>query len=354
MIVVPVSNSVGWLDQFRIRVTKEYNDRPGTYNFTVCIKHMGDVVMSRSFVYNTDDDIREFVIDLGSLGSGLYEVEIFNWNGCYPPPNVLRFRYWLHRISSGPVLSFVDWTPGSSLYAFILYVFDNKLFWKYLVNVYDTVVPANVQVHVEASDTAGNGFVGSVSGIHHIVVRPNTRVPFIASFKIRYQDPVASDVVRTFTGTVWLMKTFYVNLIDRHTVELSIVKYEPGVPWKVVIVMAILFGVALFAYDVRVREIELEHRRLDNIERLNNTFNDAYRRYINALNACGDDLTCMMQVERLWFPVLQTISSNIGYLSNRFPSRCDGVNLGGVCMPWWVIGIVIFLAGLMVISVVRR
>jgi len=36
------------------------------------------------------------------------------------------------------------------------------------------------------------------------------------------------------------------------------------------------------------------------------------------------------------------------------PSQCGGLNLGGVCVPWWVIGIVAFVAVLMVIVLVRR
>jgi len=36
------------------------------------------------------------------------------------------------------------------------------------------------------------------------------------------------------------------------------------------------------------------------------------------------------------------------------PSQCDGVRLGGVCVPWWIIGIVAFVVVLMVIVLVRR
>jgi hypothetical protein len=356
MIVVPVSNSVGFLDQFRLRVIKEHNDRPGTYNFTVCVKDLTDeLVLTRNFVYNTDNDADEFVIDLGSLSSGLYKVDIFNYNGCFPPPGVLSFTYWLHRIMSGPVLSFEGWTAGGRLRAIIFYVFNNRLFWKYLNNVYDTVIPANVQVYIEAADEYGDGFVGSVSTSYYATVRPNTKVPFLASFKFRYENPVARDIVKSFSGLVWSMRSFYVNLVDNYTIELGIVKTEPG-PKPVVILLlsAVILAIGWFAYDATIRWIQLEHRKLDNVAPLINMYNDAYSRFTNALNACGNDLNCIAQVEKLWYTVLQSISSNIWYLMGSAPLRCDGIRLGVVCVPWWVVGVAIFLAGLMVISVVRR
>jgi len=351
---VPLNTAVGLTEYLRIRVIKEARDS-GTYNFMACIRHMGDVVMSSSFVYDASYDFREYFINVTALPAGVYELHIYNWNDCYPPPGVLKFTYWIHRVTGGTTLVFEGW-DHTKFNALMLYVFNDLLFWKHLSSTDDVVVPVGMRVYIEAADGVGNGFVGSVSGSGVVRVRPNTRIPFIAEFKIKYHDPVARDVGRALGGFVWASSPSYLNVVDDYTVEWGIIKIEPGIGWVAALIIlgfVILGGIGIWAY-VRVREIELEEKKLETARPLVAKYNNMLDRYLSEYAACGGDQNCIMRVQSTWFPLLQSVSSVIGLLMNRgFSLGCDGLNIGGVCLPWWVVGLVIFIIVLMVVVVVR-
>jgi hypothetical protein len=179
-------------------------------------------------------------------------------------------------------------------------------------------------------------------------------VPFIAEFKIKYRDPVARDVGKAFGEFVWLSSPTYINVVDNYTIEWGIVKVEAGVSWfAVVLIGAVILGGMFIHYDIRVREIELEHKRIEVARPLVDKYNIVFERYLSELAACGNDQNCIASVQRLWLPVLQSISSVIGLLMSRTSYSCNGLNVGGVCIPWWVVGLMVFVAGLMVISALR-
>jgi hypothetical protein len=74
------------------------------------------------------------------------------------------------------------------------------------------------------------------------------------------------------------------------------------------------------------------------------------------LGMCGpNDWDCIAKVQSVWFTIFQMLSANLGTLLSKGFSfaPCDGVKVGGVCVPWWVVAIAVFLAGLLVISAVR-
>jgi len=354
MIVVPLNTAVGFTEYLRIRVIKDARDS-GTYNFRVCIRDItGDVVMSTSFVYDASYDFREYLINVTALPAGVYELHIYNWNDCYPPSSVTKFTYWIHRVTGGTTLVFEGW-DYAKFNAIVMYVYNDMLFWKHLSSTDDVVVPSGVRVYMEAADGNGNGFVGSISGSGVVRVRPNTRIPFIAQFKIKYYDPVARDVGRALGGVLWASSPTYVNVVDNYTIEWGIVKVEPGIKWYVLVILGfiLLGGIGIWAY-VRVREIEVEEKKLETARPLINKYNSVFERYLAEYAACGGDQDCIMRVQNMWFPVLQSISSVIGMLMNRgFSLGCDGLNIGGVCLPWWVVGIMIFIVGLMVVAVLK-
>jgi len=361
MIVVPVSNSVGWLENILyVRVIREPKDVPGSYPFTVCIRDSGgSVVLSRSFTYDFTTDVATYAVDVSSLGEGVYRVYIYNWSDCSPPPNTLTFVYWMHKISAGTYLSFEGW-DYSRMYVLIMYVYDRKLFWQYGINTSDFVVPSNVTVYIEATDRAGNAFVGSVSGDGTIYVRPNMKIPFVAIFRITYDDRVSQDVMRAFSGFVGMIRGAYVDMVDDYTVEVGIVKTEPGVPAIALAIIAASIVGALWAWawhNNNVMNFELQKMALEYSKPLVDKMIRVFDKMESMLGMCSPgDYDCIMRVQSVWLPAAQTLASVIGNLMYRgIPlTRCDGINVGGVCVPWWVVAVAIFLGGLLVIAAVRR
>jgi hypothetical protein len=360
MIVVPRGNFVGWLDpNLYVMVVREPRDVPGSYPFTVCIRDLrGNVVLSRSFAYDFTRDVETYAVDVSSLGEGVYRVDIYNWTDCNSPPDNLAFRYWLHKITGGAYLTFEDW-DYSKLYIFMMYVYDGKLFWKHLTNTSDVVIPSGVPVYIEASDGRGNAFVGSVSGSGTIQVRPNMRIPFVAVFKITYQDRISQNVVRALSSFVGMIRGAYVDIVDDYTIEIGIVKMEPGaylLPIAIIIASAV-GAFAVFAWwDREVRNIGLQSKALDYVKPLIDKMNRVFERFEQMLGMCSpNDWDCITKVQNMWLTVFQMISSNIGMLMSKgFPlGPCDGLNIGGVCVPWWVVGIAIFIAGLLVIAALK-
>jgi hypothetical protein len=358
MIVTLDANSVGWERPLYIRVIREPEDAPGSYPFTLCVRDLnGNLVLKRGFTYDSAKDEQTFSVDVSTLGEGIYSVYIYNWTDCNPPSNVLTFRYWLHRIVENYAYLSLEGWDYRKIYLFMLYVYNGKLFWKYLINTSEAVIPAGVPVYLEVTDASGNAFVGSVATRGFAVLRPNTKIPFMARFRIRYGDRVSKDVVKSFIGIVGRMMNSYVDIVDDYTVEIGIVKDRPGIPLKVAVVIAFAITGALGIWawhDVQVRSIELEYKRLETVEPLINVFANAHMRYLNQLSLCTTD-ECIREVVNTWLPILQSIGANIGMLlSSGIPlMKCNGINIGGVCVPWWVVGIMIFVAGLMVVAALK-
>jgi len=360
MIVVPISNSVGWVSPFYLNVIREPTDIPGSYPFTVCIKDSsGSVVLSKSFTYDFTRDVETFAVDVSSLSEGVYKVYIYNWTDCNPPSNVPTFVYWLHYISGGTYLSLDGWDYRRT-YMFMLYVYDGKLFWQYWINTSDVVIPSGVPVYLEVTDGSGNAFVGSVTGSGGTVyLRPNMKIPFIAIFRIRYEDKVVPDILRAFSGFVWMMKNSYVDMVDDYTIEIGVVKTEPGFPVFAVIAIGLIllgaFGIWAW-HDSNVKNAEVESKRLDYAKVLIDRISNAYDKMSQLVNLCNpNDMNCIMKAVQTWYPVVQTLSSNIQLLQSMgiTPTACNGLNLGGVCVPWWVVAVAIFLAGLLVIAAIK-
>jgi len=368
MIVVPVSNSIGWLNEnLYVKVIREVGDVPGSYPFTVCIRNLaGVLVLSRSFTYDFTREEQTYAVDVSSLGEGEYRVYIYNWNNCNPPPGTAVYEYWMHKIGSthlgSAYLSFEGW-DYSRMYVLLMYTLGGKLYWQHGINTSDFVVPLGARVYIEATDRSGNAFVGVIDVSGDMSVRPNTRIPFMATFRFKYDRPVSERIARVVNRLVWMMKDVYINVVDDNTVELVIVKTEPGltptVAVAVVVVVGIVGGViwGWLWYDARIREIEVEHKRIEHSKPVVDVFVKTHGAFLEMLRMCGPgDSECISRVYSIWVPQLQLIGSVLGALLARGYSLgpCDGLRVGGVCVPWWVVGVAVFLAGLLVIAVVRR
>jgi hypothetical protein len=361
MIAVLLSNSVGWDRPLYVRVIREHGDAPGSYPFTLCVRDLrGNLVLSRSFVYDGGREEQTFAVDVSGLSGGIYQVYIYNWNNCSPPSNVLTFRYWLHKIERDAYLSLGDGWDFRRTYLFMLYVYDKKLFWKYLINTSETVIPAGVPVYIEATDASGNAFVGSVTATGSISLRPNMKVPFMAVFRIIYDRPIDDSIYRAFTALAGFAYRTYVHKADDYTVELGIVKTEPGLgPLGFAAIVLAIGGATAMTwmwYDREVRRIELEGKKLDKVDPLIKIQEKITNQYFAEVDRCRNDLECIRLAQYKYFGPLQMINSAVGsILSTSGISReCDGLNVGGVCIPWWVVAVIIFVGGLLVISAVRR
>jgi hypothetical protein len=262
----------------------------------------------------------------------------------------------MHKIGDSAYLSFEGW-DYRRMYVLLVYTLGGKLYWQYGMNTSDFVVPKGAKVYIEAVDGAGNAFIGAVDVRGDVKIRPNTRVPFIATLRIKYRDKVAPDVVRSFAGFAWMIEGAYVNVVDDYTVEVNIIKTEPGLkPLVAVIIVAGIVGSFAIWATVRISEIELEHRRLDEVRHLRERLEKMIDVYLSMINACDPgDLDCVARVNSLMLLQIQMLSSIIELLMSRrlMPTKCDGLNIGGVCVPWWVVGVAVFLAGLLVIAAVK-
>ena len=360
MIVVPKSSSVGY-EPFYITVIREPQDVLSEYPLTVCIRNqMGVVVASRSFVYRPDEDIRQFAVDVSGLGEGVYWVDVYNWNGCTPPLNILFFRYLMHKVSDEATVSFEGFNYAR-MHVFAVYVYDGKLFWKYLINTSDMAVPRDVPVYIEATDISRNAFVGSVRGSGTIQVRPNMRIPFMATFTIKLNQPRAREVAKHVQRYVGLMHGVAVQLVDDYTFNIVITKTEPGIKPLIAFIIGAAFG-AGFGFvatgGVRVVEVSVQGKALETVKQAVDIAEDAWQRYTNEVEQCPPgDMQCIQATQFKWLSFIQSLNALVGNLTLAgFPMGrvgCDGLNVGGVCIPWWMVGLIIFIAGLMVVAVLR-
>ena len=348
-------------------VIREPRDPLMTAILTLCVRDSSDnVVYSRTFNYSvgSDPDVKEYVFDVSSLGDGVYRVDIYNWNDCSPTWDFIdKATYYIHKVGGGSTVTLSgSWDYDYNRW-FVLYVYDGKLFVIYDEDVSGVPIPMGIPVYAEITDGNGNAFVGSVTASYATTyVEPNMKVPFMATFTIKVDRPRAGDLVRDFQNAVGLMYGATIQLVDDYTFNIVVAKTEPGIPALVAYAIIAAAGAAIawaVAWGVaRVSEINLQAKALDSAKPAIDIAAEAYRNYSNEVSACGNDRQCVEYAQYKWFPLIQGADALVTKIINAGlpvqPTTCDGVKLSGVCVPWWVIAIAIFLAGLLVISVVRR
>jgi len=347
-------------------VIREPSDPPASIPWTVCIKDSSNnVVYSQQFAYDVgvDPNVKEYVFDVSSLGDGVYRVDIYNWTNCNPPSDTISYTYYIHKVSGGSTLTLSgSWNYDYNRW-FILYVYDGKLFIIYDENVSGVPIPMGIPVYAEITDWDGNAFVGSVTASYATTwIEPNMKIPFMAIFTIKVDKPNAGDIVRYVQDVVGFMYGAAVQLVDDYTFNIVIAKTEPGIPALVLYAIIAAAGVAITGIVtwgvVRVSEINLQAKALDSAKPALDIAAEAFKNYENEVKKCApNDTQCITNAQYKWFPLMQTANALVTKIINAGlpmqPTTCDGLKLSGVCVPWWVVAVAIFLAGLLVISAVK-
>ncbi|MFZ8811065.1 MAG: hypothetical protein ACO2PN_23530 [Pyrobaculum sp.] len=352
---IPATGPLG--DRFEVWTIREPTDPLMSVTWSVCIKDSGGSVVHSEQIYHRvgiDPDTKIHPIDITDLERGIYRVDIYNWVNCNPPPGTDTYSVHIHRRTSRSVMFGMDgsWYPDRQ-YIFTVYVADGKLFYQSSSNR-AVFIPANVDVFVEVTGSDGYAYVGVVNTSSDMRVMPNASIPFEAKLRFTLDRPKAWDVARAYANVIGFGRGVVVNVVDDYTFDLIIAKSELGLPPLVIglailgIIAVIVWGAALiirFTVDLKLTNI---------MESMVNERNELVREYKAEYDVCTDD-NCRRRVQEKYLPIIQGYDATIGALLSRLGTGvCNGVNIGGVCVPWWVMGVAIFLAGLLVISVVRR
>jgi len=351
-------------------VIREPDDPRASIPWIVCIRDSNDnVVYSQRFAYDVDydPDVKEYVFDVSSLSDGIYRVNIYNWTDCNPPSNVVSYMYYIHKVSGGSTLTLSgSWNYDVNKW-FMLYVYDGKLFAIYDENVTGVPIPMGIPVYAEITDGNGNAFVGSVTASYAVTyVEPNIKVPFMVTYTIKVDQPMANAVMLAFRDVVGLMHGATVQLIDDYTFNIVIAKTEPGL--GIIPAIIIIAGLAAASFItwtvtsaiVRINEINLQVKSLESAKPAVDIATESFKNYENEVKKCApNDMQCVSNAQAKWLPFVQSSNAlvtkilNAGLPLQQQPATCDGLKLSGVCVPWWVVAVAIFLAGLLVIAAVK-
>ncbi len=355
---VPATGPLG--DRFEVWTVREPTDPLMSVPWAVCVRDASNNVVYIDQVYhdvNIDPDIKVNLIDITSLSQGIYRVDIYNWTSCDPPSGVDTYSVYIHKKTTGTVLFGLagSWYPDMQ-YIFTLYVADGKLF--YQSSSGRTVsIPANADVFVEVTGSDSNAYVGVVNTSSDMRVTPNASIPFMARLRFTLDRPVAWDVARAYANVVGFARSVVVDVVDDYTFDVVISKSEFGLNpvvvsllWRAivsVIVGAVVWGV------VNIVNFVAQIIRTNTIQEVSRERNNVVQRYLSEYDACTDD-NCRRRVQEKYLPIIQGYDAAVGALSlTSGAGTCSGLNIGGVCVPWWIVAVAIFLAGLLVVAAVR-
>jgi len=341
---------------------------------TVCVKDSsGTVVYSKSFNYSVgyDPDVKEYTFDVSTLNEGVYTVDIYEGTDCNPPPNTLipinHYTYYIHKVSyRSSLVMYGSWNYNDNRWL-VLYVYNGKLFWVYDMNVSGVPIPINIPVYVEVVDGDGSGFVGSVTASSTVTyIEPNIKVPFMATFTIKIDKPRARDFMLAIRDNIGFMYGATVQLVDDYTFNIVFVKTEPGA-YAIAIIAVVALILGYFWYDVNIKEINYKTEELsfkrevwETVKPIFDIARESFKNYESEVKRCPpNDMQCILNAQAKWMPFTQAANALAGHAianimnMNQQLATCDGLRLGGVCVPWWVVAVAIFLAGLLVIAAVK-
>jgi len=350
-------------DRFEILTVREPNDPETTIYWTICIFNMSNTVVFMDVLMHRvgiDNDIKSHMEIIDHLSSGVYRVHVYYGNhlfsGCDSiPEDQLRYVFYIHKAGSDVVTLSMhsSWYPERE-HIFIMYVRDGIPF--YTSSTGRAVgIPVNTDVFVEVTGSDNKAFVGVVNTSSDISVLPNTTIPFRAVLRIRLNVPLARYVANAYAEMLGFGRGVIVNVVDDYTFELEIIKTEVGLS-GVAAAIAILLLVVVLAMIVAVivsMVVSVDQEKLAIIKDLIEKRERLVNNFMNEYDACGNDEYCRRRVERKYLHLWQGYDSAIGSLSRFGIGACNGINLGNICVPWWVVAIAIFLAGLLVISAVK-
>jgi hypothetical protein len=350
---VPATGPLG--DRFEVWTIREYDDPLMSVPWTVCVRDAGNNVVYSEQVYHNvgiDPDIKVHLIDITDLSQGIYKVDIYNWVNCSPPSGVDTYSVYIHKASGSVLFGMAgSWYPDRQ-YIFTLYVADGKLFYQ-SSSGRAVFIPASADVFVEVTGSDNNAYVGVVNTSSDMRVMPNTSIPFMAKLRFTLDRPKAWDVARAYADVVGFGRGVVVNVVDDYTFEFVIAKSEFGLPVVVAVIAILAIAAVIVVGTAAIVNFVVDLKLTNVLERVVNERSELVREYKAEYDACTDD-NCRNRVQEKYLPIVQGYDAVIGALSNiRRTGACDGVNLGGVCVPWWVVVIAVFLAGLLVISAVK-
>ena len=374
-VIVKNSGAIG--NNLDLLAIREPNDPyMVTLIHTVCVKDSsGTVVYSKSFNYSVgyDPDVKEYTFDVSTLNEGVYTVDIYQGADCNPPPNTLipvkHYTYYIHKVSyRSSLVMGGSWNYDDNRWL-VLYVYNGKLFWVYDMNVSGVPIPVNIPVYVEVVDGDGSGFVGSVtSSSMYTYIEPNIKVPFMATFTVKLDKPIASALMLTVRDAIGFMYGATVQLVDDYTFNIVFVKTEPGMwPIAIMFVAGVAGILGYLWYDAHVKEVEYKKEELsfkrevwETVKPVLDIARKSFENYESEVKQCPpNDMQCVLNAQSKWMPFAQGANALAGQtIANimnmqQQTATCDGLRLGGVCVPWWVVAVAIFLAGLLVIAAVK-
>jgi len=288
---------------------------------------------------------------------GIYNMEIYyepySTNRCSKQEYFIA-KYLIHATLAAMPVRFDETWQGNGRWL-AMWVHDGRLFWTYRSNTRYIYLPPGVTAAIEVVDDAGNAFVGTVTVTEPTPISPNASVPFMARITITLDQPRAFSFVRGLTDFGGFVYGATVQAVDDYTVEIIIVKTGPGLSALAALaIMAIAAFCVWMLYDVRVREINasVEIKRLETVEPLVKRYTAILDKYIEEISKAKSEQE-VKNVQAKYLGALQTTAALVGQVYASGIGRCDGVKIGETCVPWWVIGIGIFVAGLMVVSVLK-
>jgi len=334
-IAVPATGPLG--DRLEVWTVREADDPRASIPWYVCIRRLDGTVVYEQQIYHDvdfDPDVKIHTIDITSLGSGVYLVNVYNWTDCNPPSGTETYVFYIHKGADTIwVRMHVDWFHMDS-YMFTMYVYDGKLFYQ-SKSGRAVSVPRGADVYVEATAGDGRAFVGVVNASSDYVVSPNAYIPFKATVTIRFNNPVAWEVARFMTFPV---RHVAVSVVDDYTIKLMFVKTEVGLPPLVagLLILGMVAVIAVSAAVIVSMWVSVEVGRQQIIDKLVDERNKVVDAYLNEVGQCTDE-QCVNITQSKYMPILSSINEVIGEVYGK---TCDGVELFGSCIPWYVFVIV--------------
>jgi len=345
-IAIPSTGPLG--DRLEIWTIREADDPPVSIPWAFCIRRLDGTLVYEQQVYHDvdfDPDIKVHIADITPLSGGVYRLDIYNWNSCNPPDGVDTYSVYIQKGGDTVALRMhVDWFPERN-YIFVMYVYDGKLFYR-TESGRVTFIPRGADTYVEITGSDGRAFVGVVNATSDVIVAPNVYIPFKSTVRIRFDRPVAWNVAHALVLPV---RHVAVSVVDDYTVDIIITKTDVGIaPLVAGIIMLALVAVTTVsvAYIVSM-QVSVEVGRQQIIESLVEEKNKVVNAYINEVNQCTDE-QCINRTQLKYMPILASINEAIGEVYGK---TCDGVELFGSCVPWYVF--VIIAAFVLAVLVVR-
>ena len=129
-----------------------------------------------------------------------------------------------------------------------------------------------------------------------------------------------------------------VSVVDDYTIKLMFVKTEVGLAPLVagLLILGLVAVTAVSAAVIVSMWVSVELGRQQIIDKLIDERSRVIDQYLNEVSQCTDP-SCINNVQNKYLPIISSINETIGEIYGK---ACDGVELFGSCIPWYVFVIV--------------